>query len=387
MGAYCFKEVKNMLRFLTAGESHGEKLIGILEGIPSNLKIDEKFINRELLRRKMGYGRSNRMKIESDKVKILSGINEYYYTTGAPLALEIINLGKEIPKVDYLEPRPGHADLAGLIKYNQPDAKYIMERASARETAMRTTIGAICKLFLSEFGIKIYSHVISINDVESGINYYDSSSDIDYSIADNSVLRMIDTKAEKEAVEKINLAIKNGFTLGGKVEIIGTGVPIGLGSHIQWDKRLDSKIAQSMMSIPGIKSVEIGLGEKIKNLYGNYANDEVFYDKVRGYYRKTNFSGGIEGGMSNGEDIVIRLTMKPLPTQANPLKTVHINTKEETLAFSQRSDVCAVASMSIVAESMLAISLSDSFLEKFSGDSLEETKKNFTNYKNYIDKR
>ncbi|TJX68715.1 chorismate synthase [Soehngenia saccharolytica] len=375
-----------MIRFLTAGESHGDKLIGILEGIPSNLKINNGYIDYELSRRQKGYGRSDRMNIESDKVQIVSGLDEKV-TTGAPISLVINNLAKGTNNDDYLQPRPGHADLAGLIKYNQLNAKNILERASARETAMRTAIGAICKIFLSEFGIKIFSHVISISDIESNIDYYKSGSEIDFSLADNSTLRMIDSDAEKIAKERIDFGYEEGFTLGGKVEIIIKNVPIGIGSHIQWDRRLDGKIAQSMMSIPGVKAVEIGLGETIKNYHGNLSNDEIFYSEDKGYYRKTNLAGGIEGGISNGEDIVVRITMKPIPTQQKPLKTVNIITKEETKAFAQRSDVCAVASLSIVAEAMAAISISEAFMEKFSGDSMEEVKRNFINYQNYTDKR
>lgn len=375
-----------MIRFLTAGESHGDKLIGILEGIPANLKINTGYIDYELSRRQKGYGRSERMNIESDKVQIVSGVEDNI-TTGAPISLIINNLAREIKNNEFQQPRPGHADLAGLIKYNQKDAKNILERASARETAMRTAIGAICKIFLSNFGIKIFSHVISISDVESKYNYYESEPELDFTLAENSILRMIDPNAEQIAKERIDFGFEEGFTLGGKVELIIKNVPVGIGSHIQWDRRLDGKIAQSMMSIPGVKSVEIGLGENIKNYHGNLSNDEIFYSEKKGYYRKTNFSGGIEGGISNGEDIVIKITMKPIPTQRKPLKTINIVTKEETVAFAQRSDVCAVASLSIVAEAMAAIAITEAFMEKFSGDSMEEVKNNFINYQNYVDKR
>jgi len=375
-----------MIRFLTAGESHGDKLIGILEGIPANLKINTGYIDYELSRRQKGYGRSERMNIESDKVQIVSGVEDNI-TTGAPISLIINNLAREIKNNEFQQPRPGHADLAGLIKYNQKDAKNILERASARETAMRTAIGAICKIFLSNFGIKIFSHVISISDVESKYNYYESGPELDFTLAENSILRMIDPNAEQIAKERIDFGFEEGFTLGGKVELIIKNVPVGIGSHIQWDRRLDGKIAQSMMSIPGVKSVEIGLGENIKNYHGNLSNDEIFYSEKKGYYRKTNFSGGIEGGISNGEDIVIKITMKPIPTQRKPLKTINIVTKEETVAFAQRSDVCAVASLSIVAEAMAAIAITEAFMEKFSGDSMEEVKNNFINYQNYVDKR
>ncbi|HOK62292.1 MAG TPA: chorismate synthase [Soehngenia sp.] len=375
-----------MIRFLTAGESHGDKLIGILEGLPANLKINTGYIDYELSRRQKGYGRSERMNIESDKVQIVSGVEDNI-TTGAPISLIINNLAREIKNNEFQQPRPGHADLAGLIKYNQKDAKNILERASARETAMRTAIGAICKIFLSNFGIKIFSHVISISDVESKYNYYESGPELDFTLAENSILRMIDPNAEQIAKERIDFGFEEGFTLGGKVELIIKNLPVGIGSHIQWDRRLDGKIAQSMMSIPGVKSVEIGLGENIKNYHGNLSNDEIFYSEKKGYYRKTNFSGGIEGGISNGEDIVIKITMKPIPTQRKPLKTINIVTKEETVAFAQRSDVCAVASLSIVAEAMAAIAITEAFMEKFSGDSMEEVKNNFINYQNYVDKR
>jgi len=371
-----------MIRFLTAGESHGQKLMGIVEGIPANLVFDEDYINSELKRRQLGFGRSERMKMGSDEIVLLSGVNKGL-TTGNPISIEIGNRGyvKELDEIK--RPRPGHGDLAGVLKYNQSDVRNILERASARETAMRVAIGSICKLFLKSFDIKIFSHVIEIGGIESYYTIYDGATTDELMRADESSVRVIQKNIEKNIVDKIKETIELGDTLGGTFEIVATNIPVGLGSHISWENRLDGKIAQSIMSIPGIKGVEIGKGFECGKLYGSEVHDEIFYDGAR-YIRKTNNAGGIEAGISNGENIVVRAAMKPIPTLKKPLKSINIDTKETSLAQVERADVCAVPSASIVGESMLAFTLAKEFLYKFGGDSIEEVKKNYESYMKYI---
>lgn len=371
-----------MIRFLTAGESHGQKLLGILEGIPANLVFDEEYINNELKRRQQGFGRSERMKMESDEIVLLSGVNKGL-TTGNPISIELSNRGyvKELDEIK--RPRPGHGDLAGVLKYNQSDVRNILERASARETAMRVAIGSICKLFLKNFDINIYSHVIEIGGIESNYTIYDGATIDELRKADDSSVRVIQQNIEKKIVDKIKETIELGDTIGGTFEIVATNMPVGLGSHISWDNRLDGKIAQSIMSIPGIKGIEIGKGFECGKLYGSEVHDEIFHDGKK-YTRKTNSAGGIEAGISNGENIVVRATMKPIPTLKKPLNSIDIDTKETSLARVERSDVCAVPSASIVGESMLAYTLAKEFLDKFGGDSIEEVKKNYESYMKYI---
>jgi len=365
-----------VIRFFTAGESHGECLIGIIDGFPSNVFIDLDYINNELKRRQKGYGRSSRMNIELDEVAILSGINNNF-TTGNPISLLIKNRAREIDVERITRPRPGHGDLSGMLKYNQDDAKNVMERASARETAMRVAVGSICKLLLKEFGITIYSHVIQIGNAKA---IYCSNMEEDILIqADKSPLRVLDKEVETKMIEEIEGAKEEGDTLGGVFEVIGKNIPVGLGSYTSWDRRLDGIIAGAIMSIPGIKGIEFGIGFDAGRLRGSLVHDEIYYD--RGYFRKTNNAGGIEAGISNGEDIVFRAVMKPIPTLRKPLRTVNTKTKEEVFAQFMRSDVCAVPSASIVAENMFAYVLANEMTVKFGGDSIEEMK---TNYNNYI---
>ena len=374
-----------MIRFLTAGESHGDSLTGIVEGLPANLKLDIDYINNELQRRQKGYGRSNRMNIERDEVIILSGINDGY-TTGNPISIMIKNKGTNMDLIEITKPRPGHGDLAGALKYNQKGGRNVLERASARETAMRVAIGSICKLFLGKFNIQIYSHVIQIGNVKSPKNYYNGIGKKELKGADNSSLRVLDGRAEQKMIQIIDEAKAKGDTLGGIIEVLGTGVPVGLGSYTSWDRKLDGKIAHGMLSIPGIKGVEFGLGFDIAGKLGSNVHDEIFYDS-KSYYRKTNHAGGIEGGVSNGEDIVLRAIMKPIPTLRSPLKTVDMNTKEATLAQFERSDICAVPSASIVLEGMLSYVLANEMILKFGGDSIEELKSNYCNYMDSIKNR
>ncbi len=367
-----------MFRFLTGGESHGEGLIGIIEGFPANMYFDIDYINQELGRRQKGYGRSNRMSIEKDEVLVLSGVN-HKYTTGNPISIMIKNKGTNIDLVEITRPRPGHSDLAGALKYNQKGGRNVLERASARETAMRVAIGSICKLFLKEFNIIIYSHVIQIGDIKAVKNYYNRITKDDLIEADKSPVRVLDKKSEGLMIEKIEKAKENGDTLGGIIEVIGTSIPVGLGSYANWDRKLDGKIAQSILSIPGIKGIEFGLGFHTSNILGSEYHDEIFYGD-NGYYRETNNAGGIEGGVSNGEDIVFRAVMKPIPTLKKPLKTIDMKTKETVFAQFERSDICAVPSASIVAESMFAYVLAGEMMLKLGGDSMEEIKANYKNY-------
>lgn len=342
-----------MLRYLTAGESHGKGIVAILEGMPAGLKVDAAKINSELKRRQQGFGRGKRMQIENDLAKIISGLKNNL-TLGSPIALLIENKDSSIEKLKkVISPRPGHADLAGLLKYGFNDIREVLERASARSTAATVGIGAICKIFLSEFGIGIASKVLSIG-------------------GENSKQGML---------EKINEAINKKDTLGGIFEIVAKGVPVGLGSYVQPDRRLDGRLAANIMSIPGIKAVEIGLGQGYAVSFGSEVHDAIYYNKNKGYFRKTNNAGGIEGGISNGEGIILRACMKPISTLMNPLDSVNIITKKPSKAAVERSDICVVASAGVIAESACAYVLADALLEKFGGDSLVDIK---TSYKNYL---
>ncbi|ABY94425.1 MULTISPECIES: chorismate synthase [Thermoanaerobacter] len=347
------------MRYITAGESHGEALIAVIEGLPSNLLIDEEFINKELKRRQGGYGRGGRMAIEEDKVHVLSGIRNGK-TIGSPLTLEIINKdyenwkNKKTPEVT--RPRPGHADLAGAIKYNQRDLRNILERSSARETAARVAVGSVAKLLLKELDIYVKSKVLEIGGV----------------------------KAEEKWRRTIDEAKSKGDTLGGIIEIVIEGVPVGLGSHVQWDRKLDALLAYHVMSVQAIKAVEIGLGFEAARKPGSLVHDEIYYDEERGFYRKTNNAGGIEGGISNGSPIVIKAAMKPIPTLLKPLTSIDINTKEEVKAAYERSDVTAVEAAACVLEAVCAWVIADECLKKFGGDSIEELKKNYDAYLVYV---
>ncbi|MBI3991394.1 MAG: chorismate synthase [Candidatus Omnitrophica bacterium] len=340
------------MRYLTAGESHGKALVAILEGLPAGLKVDSARINSELKRRQEGMGRGERMQIEKDEADIISGLKKGI-TLGSPIALLIKNKDFSIEKLPAVTcPRPGHADLAGLMKYGFADCRNVLERASARETAARVGIGAICKIFLGEFKIRISSMVLSIAG-EPGIESMN--------------------KKIKEAREKKD-------TVGGIFEVIAKGVPCGLGSYVQADRRLDGRIAQAIMSIPGVKGVDIGLGFGYADKFGSECHDAIYYAKNKGYFHKTNNAGGLEGGISNGEDIITRACMKPISTLLEPLESVNINSKKPTKASVQRSDICAVESAGVIAESGLAYVLVDAFLEKFGSDALSDIKDNYHNY-------
>ncbi len=374
-----------MLRYLTAWESHGVCLVAVLEGMPSGLGLEISFIDQELRRRQLGYGRGARMtSIEVDKVEFLSGVR-FGKTIGSPIALQVSNKDSSIDKLPAVtRPRPGHADLAGALKYNHSDIRNILERASARETAARVAVGAVGKLLLKEFGIEIFSHVIQMGGIAA---QSDSMSLAQIrKQADMSPLRCADKKAEAHMIQLIDKAKANGDTVGGAVEIIATGVPIGLGSHVQYDRKLDARISGALMSIQAIKAVEVGEGTRVSQVLGSQLHDEIVYSTQKGFYRKTSRAGGFEGGMTNGEPVIFKIHMKPLSTLRRPLKSVDIKTKQPFQATVERSDVPAVPSAGIVAEAVLAFELAHALVEKFGGDSLIEMKRNFPGYLKQIEK-
>ena len=379
-----------MLRFSTAGESHGQGLITILEGIPAGLNINTEDIDVDLARRQKGYGRGQRMNIETDQVHILSGVR-YAKSMGSPITLFIFNkdwqnwqsvmspTSVDIDDKHLKKPRPGHADLAGLMKYGVDDFRNILERASARETAARVAVGAVCRELLKEFGINIYSYVETIGKVSAKLSGIDKSQ-LQH-LAEMSFVRCPDKVASKKMIQIIRQANSKGDTLGGKFKVIAENVPIGLGSHTQWDLKLDGRLAQSLMSIQAIKAVEIGLGTKFASTLGSASHDEIFYSNKKGFYRTTNRAGGTEGGMTNGENIEISCTMKPIPSLSKPLKSVNIDNKKAEKAEAVRSDVCAVPAAGVVGEAAVAFELARAMIDKFGGDCLEDMK---NNYKNYI---
>jgi len=341
-----------MLRYLTAGESHGKGVVAILEGMPAGLKVDVDFINHELRRRQQGYGRGKRMQIEKDRAQIISGFKNSI-SLGSPISLLIANKDSGIEKLPrVLCPRPGHADLAGLLKYGFSDIRNVLERASARSTVAIVGIGSVCKALLKVFGIAISSRVLSIG-------------------AENTSEGM---------QQKISEAIKTQDTVGGIFEVLVKGMPVGLGSYAQPDRRLDGRLAQTIMAIPGIKAVEIGLGLGYAVSFGSEVHDAIYYSKNRGYFRKTNNAGGIEGGVSNGQDIVIRACMKPISTLMNPLDSVNIISKKPSKAAVERSDTCVVEAAGVVAEGACAYVLADALLEKFGQDNLKDIKEAYRNY-------
>jgi chorismate synthase len=388
-----------LFTFRTAGETHGPALVTVVEGLPAGMGFDRNAVNRELARRQVGYGRGDRMQIERDEVEVLSGIR-FGRTLGGPVAMLLRNRdwenwrdkmaqeggGRRIPALTTA--RPGHADLPGILKYGHRDVRNVLERASARETAARVAAGSLARMVLREVGMEIAGHVVSIGKVcvsretrgcwERAVT------------SEKSDLRMADPAAARKAIAVIDRAKRTGSTVGGTVEVIARGVPPGLGSYVSWDRRLDGRMAQALMSIPAIKGVEVGGGFPLAALSGNAVHDEIFPGKGKGnrllgklflpVHRKTNRAGGVEGGMSNGEPLVVRAAMKPIPTQGNPLRTVNIRGWKRADAHRERSDVCAVPACSVVAEAMVAIVLASSFLEKFGGDSMREIHYNYSGY-------
>ena len=366
------------IRYMTAGESHGKALVSIIEGIPKGLKLDAKFINEELSRRMKGFGRGKRMLIEKDTAEILSGTRKGK-TLGGPIAILVKNKDYKIEKLHSIFlPRPGHADLAGALKFEDSDMRDILERASARETASRVATGAVAKILLAEFGVDFLSHVISIGSVKSMKR---ASFEKTKTLAEKSSVRCIDKEAARLMCMEIEEAQLEGDTLGGVFEVYVKNVPPGLGTFSQWDRRLDGSLARAVMSIPGIKGVEIGDAFKASSLFGSSVHDEIFYDRrLKKFTRQQNHAGGIEGGMSNGEIIVIRAAMKPISTLIKPLSSVNIKTKKSARAQVERADVCVAPSAGVVAESVSAVEIASAMTEKFGGDSLKAMKRNFEGY-------
>ena len=368
------------LRYLTAGESHGPALTVIVEGVPAGLGVTPAQIGDELARRRQGYGRGARMKLETDALEILGGIR-HGKTLGSPVAVVVRNTEFESkwaeamspeptdnPPKPLTRPRPGHADLVGMLKYGHRDARNVLERASARETAARTVAGTLARLLLDEIGVQVFSHVISIGDVATAS---DALPD-DQTVIDASPVRVLDKDAEARMIDAIESAKKNKDTLGGVFEIVVRNVPPGLGSHVHWDRKIDGRLAQHLLSINAMKGVGIGDGFAAAAKPGSAAHDEIFWDEERGYHRSTNRSGGIEGGMTTGEPLRVRVAMKPLSTLNRPLKTVDVETKEEAEAIVERTDTCAVPSACVIGEAIVAWVLADAALEKFGGDSVDE---------------
>jgi chorismate synthase len=383
------------MRYLTAGESHGPQLTAIIEGVPSNLPISVEKINTELQRRQKGYGRGRRMQIEQDTVQILSGVR-HGLTTGAPICLvvenkdwahwqqimgpEPIDLNEEV-KRRVTRPRPGHADLNGAIKYNQQDIRNILERSSARETAVRVAVGAVAKQLLEQFDVFVGGHVLRIGEVEA--NPVQAPLQGLKEIAEASPVRCLDPEAGEKMMALIDKAKAEGDSLGGIVEVIVEGLPIGLGSHVQWDRKLDGRLAQAIMSIQAFKGVEIGIGFEAAAKPGSQVHDEIIWEVEKGFSRSTNRAGGIEGGMSTGMPVVVRGVMKPIPTLYKPLKSVDLYTKEPFEAAIERSDSCAVPAACVVAEAVVAIELAKALIETFHSDHLEQMKEDVKDYREY----
>lgn len=379
------------MRYLTAGETHGPQLTAIIEGMPSNVTIDFEAVNFQLARRQKGYGRGRRMQIEKDTVNIVGGVR-HGITTGAPVALVVVNNDwkswTSIMNVEPVEdgeakrrvhrPRPGHADLNGGLKYNQKDLRNILERSSARETTMRVAVGGIARQLLAEFGIKIACQVIRIGEVEA--KREEMPIDELIRITEESPVRVTDKEAEAAMIAAIDAAKKDGDTLGGIVEVIVEGVPVGLGSHVQWDRKLDGRIAQAVVSIQAFKGVEFGIGFEMAKRRGSNVHDPIHYEENRGFYRASNRAGGFEGGMTTGEPIVVRGVMKPISTLYKPLPSVDIDSKEAFTAQVERSDTCAVPAAAVIMENVIAWEVAQAFMEKFGGDSLEEIRNNLTQY-------
>lgn len=388
-----------MLRFVTAGESHGQALIAWISGLPAELPVDLEFINRELHRRQLGYGRGGRQKIEKDRVEAISGIR-HGHTIGAPIALRIENrdwpnwekalpvedvAGAEEAQRPLTAPRPGHADLAGTLKLNLHDARYVLERASARETAARVAVGAIAKLLLRQFDAEVLSHVIAVGKVV--LERHATWEEIQMVCANlDSPLRCVDAATETRMKEEVDRMLRAGDSVGGIFEVVAHSVVPGLGSHAQWDEKLDGRLARAVMSIQAVKGVEIGTGVANATSYGSEVQDEIHYDAARKRFRRsTNRAGGLEGGITNGEDVVVRGYLKPISTLRRALETADLVTKQAVKAAYERSDICVVPSAGVAGEAMVSLILAEAFLQKFGGDSLMETRRNFQGYLRQLD--
>jgi len=380
------------LRYLTAGESHGPTLTALVEGMPANLELSPEDIDRHLGRRQLGYGRGGRMKIEQDRARILSGVR-WGKTIGSPITLSIENRDwanwekkmspcaeDRMGDIAVTHPRPGHADLSGMIKYRQEDARNILERSSARETAARVAVGALCQKFLQELGIEVLGYVLEIGGVAAE---GEPDPRRRFALSETSQCRTFDPAAEARMIDAIDKARESGDSLGGVVEVVVLGAPTGLGSHVHWDRRLDGRLAAAVMSIQAFKGVEIGAGFEAARLPGSQVHDEIEYGE-RGFCRRSNRAGGLEGGMTNGEPVVVRGAMKPIPTLYKPLQTVDLKTKMPFAAAVERSDVCAVPAAAVVAEAAVAIEFAAAVLEKFGGDSMEEILANLEAYRRHV---
>lgn len=391
-----------MLRYFTAGESHGPCLTMVIDGVPAGFSIDVGKVNYDLWRRQQGYGRGGRMLIEKDEVQIRSGVR-WGETLGSPIAIGIENRDwknwtKKMSaapedrdeKIAVTKPRPGHADLTGVLKYDRSDIRDILERASARDTVSRTAVGSFCKQLLAPFGIRVMGYIRSIGNVAANLDSL--SYEETYARAEDSPVRTADKVAEERMIALIEECKKEGNTLGGIFEVVALGLPPGLGSHTQWDRKLDGRLAQALMSIQAIKGVEIGFGFEMARRRGSQVHDEIFFDPSKmvtegtprivptGFYRGSNNSGGTEGGMTNGAPLVVRVAMKPISTLMSPLQSVDLRSKQPADASVERSDVCAAPAAAVVGESVVAFELANAFLEKFGGDSLREIKRNYESY-------
>ena len=386
-----------MLRFQTAGESHGEALVATLTGVPAGLPIDQPYLDRELWRRQQGYGRGGRMRIERDTAHILSGVH-HGQTIGSPIAILIQNndwknwqeslpveTGDPGKHKAVKSPRPGHADLAGALKYNFPEARYVLERASARETTARVAAGAIAKLLLKEIGAQVLSHVIAVGQARLSNPEVPWEKIAELSTRDAVLLGCTDAEAEQRMKEQVDLVLRTGDTVGGVFEVVAHNVPPGLGTYVEWDRRLDGLLAMAVMSLQAVKAVEIGEGVSVSATLGSGAQDEIGYSRENGrpytgFTRTSNHAGGIEGGVSNGQDILVRGYLKPISTLRRPLASVDFATREPVKAAYERSDVCVVPAAGVAAEAMVAITLAGCALEKFGGDSIVEFKRNYEGY-------
>jgi chorismate synthase len=386
-----------MLRLLTAGESHGRGVLAVLEGLPRGLRVDPERVNAELARRQRGYGRGKRMQIERDQVEILSGVR-FGETLGSPVALWVENRDfdnwrqamdplqpppAESARREVTQPRPGHADLAGALKYDTHDARDVLERASARETTARVAAGAVARALLAELGAEIASHVVRVGQAALadplGVPWERIAA-----LPADSPLRCVDPEVERRMIAEIDRAKEQGDTIGGVFQVVARGVPAGIGSHVQWDRRLDGRLSQALMSVPAVKAVEIGAGVWAGSAPGSAFHDEIEYERGRGFYRRTNRAGGIEGGISNGEELRLQGYMKPLSTLIRPLGSVDLKTKEPFKAVVERTDTTAILAAGVVGEAVVALVLCEMYLEKFGGDSLGETRRNYEGYREQL---
>jgi len=382
-------------RFLTAGESHGEALTAVIDGVPAGLGLTEEHLNEDLARRQRGYGRGGRMKIERDQAHISSGVR-WGVTLGSPITLTVQNRDWEnwkqtmavgeppagAPPKTITRPRPGHADLAGAMKYGHRDIRNVLERSSARETTARVAVAGVAKRLLGEFGITILSHVTEIGGVHIGP--LEAAWGEVRSRAEVSEVRCADPAAELAIIEAIDRAKEAGDTLGGVFEVVALGCPVGLGSYVQWDRKLDGRLARAFCSIHAIKGAEIGMGFEAARRPGSQVHDEILFDSDSGFHRRSNSAGGLEGGVTNGQPVVVRAAMKPISTLRKPLQSVDMATKETVEAVVERSDVCAVPAAGVVGEAMMALVLAEAFLEKFAGDSIDEIRRNYQGYLDYL---